>query len=72
MNYVYCWKFKEDYLSEEYVDDVDLITDFNMSDPYIFDTYSCYEIIVVFRADKGIHWYPLSGTQYVIDNTLRS
>lgn len=70
-NYVYCWRFKDDFLAGQWADEVELISDFNMSDPYILETYSCFEIICVYRAEHDQYWMRLSGTEYVIDNTLK-
>ena len=70
-NYVYCWHFKDDFLAGQWANEVEFITDFNMSDQNINDTYSCFEIISVYRAEYETYWLRIPGSQYVIDNTLR-
>ena len=66
------WKFKECFIAGDEPDEVEYITDFDMSDDYISLTYRQFEIINV---SPTIYKHPsifsVKSKEYFIDNTLR-
>lgn len=66
------WKFKECFIAGDEPDEVEYITDFDMSDDYISLTYRQFEII---KVSPTIYKHPsifsVKSKEYFIDNTLR-
>lgn len=64
-NFVKCWWYKEDFLDNFDPDEAIYISDFDMFDDYIYETYKDFEVI-------EIEWNHGSVSRhYFIDNTMR-
>jgi hypothetical protein len=64
-NFVKCWWYKEDFLDNFDPDEAIYISDFDMFDDYIYETYKDFEVIEIEWNHGSVYRH------YFIDNTLR-